>query len=55
DAARRTALRERIDANNAMLFDGAGVIAALEDFLDAATRQAAAQPSQKESPPPSHA
>ena len=55
DAARRTALRERIDANNAMLFDGAGVIAALEDFLDAATRQAAEPPPQKESQPPSHA
>ena len=41
DAPQRESLRQRILDHNHVLFDGVGVIAALEDFLDVATRQAA--------------
>ena len=41
DEPRRAALRAQILEHNAVLFEGKDVIAALEDFLDAATRQAA--------------
>jgi predicted O-linked N-acetylglucosamine transferase (SPINDLY family) len=41
DEPRRTALRAQILERNAVLFEGAGVIAALEDFLDTTTRRAA--------------
>ncbi len=42
DESRRAALRSQIAERNAVLFEGAGVIAALEDFLDTATRRVAA-------------
>ncbi len=42
DAPRRDTLRKRILERKAALFDDAGVIAAFEDFLDRATRRAAA-------------
>ncbi|MFT3789838.1 MAG: tetratricopeptide repeat protein [Rudaea sp.] len=41
DESHRAALRAQILARNAVLFEDNGVVAALEDFLDAATRQAA--------------
>jgi predicted O-linked N-acetylglucosamine transferase (SPINDLY family) len=41
DAPRREALRAQIRERNAVLFEGAGVIAALENFLDSATLRAA--------------
>ena len=40
DAALRAALHTRILERNGVLFEGAGVIAALENFLDAATQRA---------------
>ena len=41
DEPARAELRAQILEHNAVLFEGAGVIAALEEFLDIATRQAA--------------
>jgi len=41
DESHRAALRAQILGRNVVLFEGKGVIAALEEFLDTATRQAA--------------
>ncbi|MBS0582071.1 MAG: tetratricopeptide repeat protein [Proteobacteria bacterium] len=41
DESRRTALRAQILERNHVLFDGEGVIAALEEFLDTATQRSA--------------